>query len=183
MRPVTHEVRLYGFEGVDAALLKGLVTPLSEELEGVVDGLAVETVPIPEPTGSFNPTRNQYRAVPFLKALRATAPPHTHGLALVDLDLYVEDLNFIFGVATFNGNALVALARLRPQFYALDPDPELFFTRVLKECLHELGHVFGLDHCTNNCVMRFSNTLADTDAKPAGYCDQCRSRMLTSRAP
>jgi predicted Zn-dependent protease len=37
--------------------------------------------------------------------------------------------------------------------------------------------VLGLDHCTNYCVMRFSNTLADTDEKPDTYCSACHERL------
>ncbi len=39
--------------------------------------------------------------------------------------------------------------------------------------IHELGHTFNLKHCKNNCVMRLSDHLADTDEKPPEYCEKC----------
>ncbi|TLX91314.1 MAG: hypothetical protein E6K97_02920 [Thaumarchaeota archaeon] len=37
---------------------------------------------------------------------------------------------------------------------------------MVKECVHELGHIFGFVHCPNiECVMYFSNSLSDTDIK------------------
>ncbi|MFX1263344.1 MAG: archemetzincin, partial [Promethearchaeota archaeon] len=97
----------------------------------------------------------------------------THALGLVDLDLFVPDLNFIFGTAQFGGNAIVALPRLRQSFYGLPDDDSVFFQRTVKEVFHELGHVLGLRHCTNHCVMQFSNSLSDTDRKPDSFCQRC----------
>ena len=126
---------------------------------------------------AFLPSRGQYLADSFLSLLDQHVPPSEHGLALVNLDLCVSGLNFVFGVAQFGGNALVALPRLSPVFYGLPEDPEIYFQRVAKEALHELGHVLGLDHCTKSCVMRFSNSLADTDRKPDSYCASCAKRL------
>lgn len=38
----------------------------------------------------------------------------------------------------------VYFSRLRQEFYGLLPDPGLFQQRIVKEGVHELGHVFGL---------------------------------------
>jgi archaemetzincin len=48
----------------------------------------------------------------------------------------------------------------------------------VKEAVHELGHMFGLDHCSDlRCVMHFSNSLADTDRKGRDFCPSCRARL------
>jgi archaemetzincin len=100
-----------------------------------------------------------------------------HGLALVNADLYVPKLNFIFGLAEFDGNALVALPRLSPTFYGYPENEKLYYKRITKEVLHELGHVLGLRHCHNRCVMRFSNSLSDTDEKPVEFCPSCLKKL------
>jgi len=51
--------------------------------------------------------------------------------------------------------------------------------RLEKEIMHELGHLFGLDHCMNRCVMRFSNSVYEVDLKPLGFCEKCHSSLLT----
>ena len=43
-----------------------------------------------------------------------------------------------------------------------------------KEAIHEIGHVLGLKHCKNNCVMQFSNTLYEAKAKPSILCNNCK---------
>ncbi len=48
-----------------------------------------------------------------------------------------------------------------------------FKDRVLKGLLHEVGHGFGLEHCTNECVMNPPDSIEDWDSRPAGYCHSC----------
>lgn len=135
--------------------------------------------PLPLPVGAYNPGRRQYDARKILRALEWL---HREGksLGVADVDLYVPGLNFVFGLAKAVGGdvGVIGLARLREEFYGRPPSEELFQARVLKEALHELGHLFGLTHCPNPfCVMAFSNTLADTDRKQADYCPVCRARL------
>lgn len=122
---------------------------------------------------AFFPVRGQYLADSFLSLLNQHVPRGEHGLALVNLDLFVPELDFVFGVAQYGGSALVALPRLSPMFYGLPEDSEIYFQRALKETVHELGHVFGLEHCREFCIMRFSNCLEDTDRKPDSHCSGC----------
>ncbi|PSC69319.1 peptidase zinc-dependent, partial [Micractinium conductrix] len=69
-------------------------------------------------------------------------------------------------------------------FYGLPPSPaDVFASRCATEAVHELGHVFGLPHChRRDCVMFFSNTLADTDAKGWRFCDMCRRSLAAALA-
>jgi archaemetzincin len=70
------------------------------------------------------------------------------------------------------------LPRLRQEFYGLNTNKSLFYQRIIKEAVHELGHAFGLKHCNNPmCVMHFSNSLPDTDIKQNSFCDICRTQI------
>ena len=135
--------------------------------------------PLPLPSGAFDPTRRQYNAQTILRAIEWV---HRTGksLGIVDVDLFVPGLNFVFGLAKGIGGdiGVISLTRLREEFYGRPASEELFHLRTLKEALHELGHMFGLTHCPNPlCVMHFSNTLGDTDRKQAEYCPVCRRKL------
>jgi archaemetzincin len=124
-----------------------------------------------EVSGAYNVKRRQYNAsklLHFLIQSTAEARPTGQLLALWILseDLYVEGMNFVFGVA-HTGKAAV-LSTYRLESLAL----------IQKEAIHELGHVLGLQHCTNECVMQFSNSLAEAKAKPATLCARCRALLL-----
>jgi archaemetzincin len=96
-------------------------------------------------------------------------------LAVIDADLYVPGLNFVFGEADpENGVCIISITRLRQEFYRETPEYELFLQRTVKEAVHEIGHLYGLFHCPDpECVMHFSNTLADTDRKTERFCKIC----------
>jgi archaemetzincin len=95
-------------------------------------------------------------------------------LGVTDMDLYAGGLNFVFGMAeTQGGAAVISVARLR-----LGANHARFQARTLKEAVHELGHTFGLPHCPRpQCVMHFSNSLADTDRKGADFCPECLAKL------
>lgn len=98
-------------------------------------------------------------------------------LGVVDADLFVPGLNIVFGLA-YGNTAILALTRLKPEFYGEEKDELLFRKRALKEAIHELGHTFGLAHCPDKrCIMHFSNNLAETDIKGPGFCRVCSARL------
>jgi len=137
-------------------------------------GLEVGIVePMEKPDYAYNPQRRQYHSTSILEKISKL----TNGviLGVVDLDLYVPDLNFVFGqAAPLMRMAIISLARLRQECYGLPKNESLFRERAIKEAVHELGHVFGLNHCRDpKCVMHFSNSLFDTDKKSSSFCSKC----------
>ena len=135
---------------------------------------------IPLPAAALNAARNQYDAemVLTLLSLSAKTAGCDRVLEVTNADLYFPGMNFVFGIA--GGRcALISLHRLRQPFYGLPEDMDLFRHRAVVEAVHELGHTFGLAHCEDpRCVMRFSNTIAETDRKGPAFCTTCRLRVF-----
>jgi len=127
---------------------------------------------------AFDRKRKQYRSNVILSEIQSYAARKKEldrVLGVVDADLFVSELNFVFGEAACPGKAaLISLWRLKPEFYGAPPNVELFTERSLKEAVHELGHTLGLRHCSrSSCVMYFSNSISDTDRKQSLFCDRC----------
>lgn len=128
---------------------------------------------------AYNPEREQYLSSTLLASL-GNPEGAERVVGITEADLYVPRLNFVFGEADAgSGRAIVSLCRLRQEYYGLPRDEALFMERAVKEIVHELGHTFGLRHCTSpTCVMHFSNSLADTDIKQVSFCNECRPRII-----
>ncbi|MDW3604155.1 MAG: archaemetzincin family Zn-dependent metalloprotease [Nitrososphaeraceae archaeon] len=129
----------------------------------------------------INRQRNQLKSPVLLHYILEKMKPTKEMKVLVicDMDAYSGELNFIFGEAQLGGRvATIYLARLKPEFYDLTPNELVFYDRVTKEAVHELGHSFGLFHCNNKrCVMHFSNSLYDTDFKNRIFCKNCKNKL------
>lgn len=111
----------------------------------------------------------RYRADLVVRWLASLGGPRPV-VYVVEGDAYVPGLNFVFGLAMPDlGVAAVFTARL------MGPR---FLERLVKEITHEAGHLYGLGHCADpRCVMSFSNSVADVDAKTPMFCPRCRARL------
>ncbi|NQU99867.1 MAG: archaemetzincin family Zn-dependent metalloprotease [Parcubacteria group bacterium] len=128
------------------------------------------------PDYAYDKEKNKYNGRIILNELAKTNLENCEKiLAVTDEDLFTEDLDYIFGQAELSGNlCLISLRRLNPEFYKEKLDKDLFYNRILKEAIHELGHTFSLKHCQNKkCVMHFSDDIKDTDNKESDFCEEC----------
>ncbi len=126
---------------------------------------------------AFDPNRAQYNSSLMLRQL-ITRPPRDAEkiLGVLDVDIFIPILTFVFGEAQLNGiGAVVSTHRLQNRFYGLPEDREITTDRLLKEAMHELGHTFGLIHCLQpRCVMNSSTYVENIDQKLAEFCPQCQ---------
>jgi archaemetzincin len=88
---------------------------------------------------------------------------------IVKDDLYVPVMDFIFGLATQFCGGIVS-------FYRLDS-----LEMKIKESIHELGHILGLEHCTNFCVMQYSTKLEEAIKKPSYLCSECENKISENK--
>ena len=159
----------------DKDIISTLENTLSEEFNASI----VTASPIKEISDQlFDKQRKQWKSNHILQWLLYMYKPSKSRkiLAICDFDAYSGHLNFVFGEAYVEGSiSAIYLPRLRQEFYGLKPDESLFYERIVKEAVHELGHGFGLNHCKNiKCVMHFSNSLSDTDIKSNHFCIVCK---------
>jgi archaemetzincin len=160
----------------DIALLGRISSAVEQAFDLPAEHLSV----VPVPSFACDPRRRQYNSTSILKSLYAHIPPDAlRILAVVEADLFIPQLNYVFGEAAVDGlAAVISLRRLHPEFYGEAPDDRLFAERAAKEAVHELGHTFGLHHCPDpHCVMFFSNNIADTDRKSAEFRGECAEKL------
>ncbi|MEW6002087.1 MAG: archaemetzincin family Zn-dependent metalloprotease [Nitrospirota bacterium] len=159
---------------------KGILEELKNDLGKVFKRQVFIGRAMAEPDYAFNKKRNQYFSTAILNEImkQKEYANYERILGIVDRDLFVPELNFVFGEA--GGKvALISLTRLRQEFYGLSEGKDLFYRRLLTEAVHELGHTYGLGHCRNSgCVMFFSNTILDTDRKGPKFCEKCESKLF-----
>jgi archaemetzincin len=168
-------IHLVPINAVDGSFLDRLGLCLEERF---LLGAVIER-PLEVPTSLLNQARRQL----FLPTLTAKVLRAFHGaagplLCITRFDLYKTSRRFIFGDADERqGVAVVSVHRLRSEFYGEPGDANGLFQRTLKECVHELGHVFGLRHCYNvRCAMYYSTSVFETDNQMPHFCEACERR-------
>lgn len=133
--------------------------------------------PLDPPTGAYNSHFDQYDANTVLNGMMYNDridKVHCLNVAVTETDMYAGRLNFVFGYADYvNHVGIVSLARLGGR-----KDHSLFARRLLKLARHEIGHMYGMAHCTNpSCVMRGANSRAEADSTPLNLCPSCAAKL------
>jgi archaemetzincin len=104
-------------------------------------------------------------------------------IAVTMEDLYPGDgWNFVFGEANLHGGSGVfSFARYNPAFFGEPVDghtPQLVLERSAKVLTHEMGHMFGIEHCVFfECNMNGANHLEESDRTPFHLCPVCLRKL------
>jgi archaemetzincin len=129
----------------------------------------------------------QYRSPDILAALKERVPDDAYCLiAVTQSDLYPgPSWNFVFGEALLYARVGVySFARYDPAFYGAPRTAgtkALILRRSLKLMAHEVGHMFGVEHCVHfRCVMNGTNNLDETDRSPLHPCPVCLRKLHDS---
>ena len=169
----------YLYVGATADVDREAFTAVGERM-GREFGLPLREYAMPDLEFARDPRRNQYGSIPVLeKLVKAYPGDAVKLLAVTGRDLFIPVLTFVYGHAQLGGRiAVISLARLRQEFYGLDPDRNILIQRATKEALHESGHLFGLVHCPDiSCAMSLSTNIRQIDLKRAAFCASCAARL------
>ncbi len=154
--------------------------PMVQTLETIFDAPVSLGRAALDLNSAYDSSRNQTNSTVLLAQILSRADSNSgKRIAVVDQDLFIPVLTFVFGEAQLSGSAaIVSTHRLSNQFYGLPRDDGLLLKRLEKEFVHELGHTFGLFHCHQfECVMRSSTYVEEIDLKRVHLCASCDAAL------
>jgi archaemetzincin len=124
---------------------------------------------IPLPTRAWYAPRKRWLADVLVS--QRSVSPERRTLFVVSQDISRPAHGYenfgILGVGYANGNALVSTFRMRGD--------EVLLSKIT---VHELGHLFGLPHCSNaSCVMQDLKGRSATLEHSSSFCPNCRAKI------
>ncbi len=163
-------------------ILRDLILDLKDSFKKAGKDITLDILterPYPIPRLAFDKDLGKYRVEGFfLKGLDIkTDVERVHNvsidkiLLLTDVDLCDPPLMDGFGYSdnVTHISAIVSLYRLQR-----GANREVLRDRLVKECLHELGHTYGMDHCAkSSCPMSVSPSVLEIDQKTKVFCQRC----------
>lgn len=187
----------------DSRVQVGLARPVTEELSTVLDAPISRIDNCIFPLEGYDSLRGQYDAVKILKKLdmfRQRRPDifkpqdmddsfyrnynhiYEKVLLVTDGDIFAPQTTFVYGLAHIKlGVSVISTYRLKNEFYGRHSDDNALIDRMVTEGAHEIGHLYGLEHCSNpGCIMYCPTNLDDLIRKRKYFCGKCRL-TLSSR--
>lgn len=141
--------------------------------------------PYPIPTLAYDVNLGKYRVEGFfLKGLDIKTEIERLHTMTIDKILMLTDVDLCdpphmngFGYADIiHLFAIVSLFRLQK-----GANKFVLKERLVKESLHELGHTYGIDHCSNpTCPMSKSTSVFEIDTKTKEFCPRCTATLSDS---
>lgn len=145
------------------------VSIMAANLQAIIGLNANIVEPRLDPEYAFLPQRQQFDALKIIKELSKETHGASFKLGVTALDICTPILTFVYGESQLGGKtALISLHRLQ------GGGVELSYERAAKICVHEVGHMLGLEHCwAVRCLMHFSRSLEQLDSLPLQFCSAC----------
>lgn len=112
---------------------------------------------------AFDTYRHQYDVSYLIKQI-PSLPAAFLSLWVVSVDLFAPGERFIFGAAG-EGKAIVSVYMLQSQL------------ALCSLVTHEVGHLLGLSHCKNVCMMRPVRTPREAERRLIKLCASCRVKI------
>jgi len=132
---------------------------------------------------AYNAARSQYKSPSLLARLRCIKKRRGDKiLGVVDVDLYSPGYDFVYGEADIKaGVTTLSINRLISEERNIPQKSSLYAERIIREATHEIGHLYGLGHCSyQKCVMRTCTCLDEVDEAGGGLCVACREQLETN---
>jgi archaemetzincin len=157
-------------------------------------GLTITLLPTSQyqnsPLQLFDSSREQYLSDSILSWLDQSPvlvlPENTKLLAVCGFDAYFGKYDFCSGQSIIGGRvATIYLERSLPNIRRDDHKFQILFAeRIIKEAIRELGHTYGLRHCSlDSSIMFKSKTISDTERKSREFCKRCLNSLSSSFLP
>ncbi len=172
------QVAIQPFEGFP----RDLIQPIKSGIDSMYKVETTILPPIALPQSAYYAPRNRYRADTLIRFLRRTkADGFDKILGLLPKDISITRGKYIdsgiMGLGFRPGPSCVA-STFRVQRGAMSR--KQLIARMRKVTIHELGHNFGLSHCTfdDKCLMQSAKGKVSTiDKANEILCENCRKQV------
>lgn len=144
--------------------IEKLSDPLQTSLQAVFLELNIKHGGILTPgKGAFDTYRHQYDVTYLIRQVPSLSAGFL-SLWVVAVDLFAPSELFIFGAAG-QGKAIVSTYLLQSQL------------AICSVATHEVGHLLGLSHCNNFCMMQPVHTSEEAEKRLIRLCASCQLKI------
>jgi archaemetzincin len=157
-----------------------LIDPISRKITSFYH-IPVKHINATLPAFAFFKGRNRYKAgslINYLAGLNNSRYRFVAGLTSKDISTTNDSIADwgIFGLGSLSAKGCVISSfRLKR-----NASFSLLTQRIQKVILHEIGHNYGLEHCTSPypCFMKAANgKISEVDEEPMDMCKVCRAKI------
>ena len=170
-------------EIIDDKIVQNLHLKLEEVFKISVD--QIEWNSISQLEKSYFKSGLKYRSTELINYFSKYIQGEINGILFITIsDLYSPVFARYYGEAQLNGKVgIISAFHLNENLSEESHNSVVFLSRLQKEAIHEVGHLFGVTHCMDpNCVMNLSGKSCDIDIKSSSFCKNCSEVLRNSTA-